>query len=150
MARGSKWLSLVASGVCGFAALTIPAQAREWTDSTGKHKQLADLVDFDDRTAILKKADGRLVGGTLGNDTVRVVRQGNNGDVRVRVNGVDYGRFAANSFTAIAIFGQAGNDNLDVATLSPNRPRYTAALATIASKAAVAMTFYGAGMETTC
>jgi hypothetical protein len=45
----------------GLLLTATPARAREWTDSTGKFKQQADLVDFDDQTAVLKKADGRLV-----------------------------------------------------------------------------------------
>jgi hypothetical protein len=35
--------------------------AREWVDATGKFRQEADLVDFDDRIAVLKKGSGRLV-----------------------------------------------------------------------------------------
>lgn len=44
-------LSLIAS----------PVMAREWTDSSGKVTQEAELVDFDERIAVLKKASGRLV-----------------------------------------------------------------------------------------
>lgn len=37
------------------------ADARVWTDNTGKHTQEAELVEFDDRIAVLKKDNGRLV-----------------------------------------------------------------------------------------
>ncbi len=35
--------------------------AREWTDSTGRYKVEADLIAYNDTTAVLKRADGRLV-----------------------------------------------------------------------------------------
>jgi hypothetical protein len=37
------------------------ADARVWTDNTGKFTQEAELVDFDERIAVLKKDNGRLV-----------------------------------------------------------------------------------------
>jgi hypothetical protein len=56
-----------------------------------------------------------LIGGTLGDDTIRVVPQGNKGDVSVLINGQSAGTFAGSSFSSIAIYGQAGNDDLEVA-----------------------------------
>ena len=48
--------------VVSFLALaTTPVLARQWTDSTGKYKQEAELVDVDEHLVILKKADGHLV-----------------------------------------------------------------------------------------
>lgn len=38
-----------------------PLSAREWTDSSGKHKQQAELVTVDGELVVLKKNDGRLV-----------------------------------------------------------------------------------------
>jgi titin len=55
-----------------------------------------------------------VIGGTPGDDKVRIVPQGSEGDVKVLINGQDYGTFAASSFTSIAIFGQAGDDDLEV------------------------------------
>lgn len=43
------------------AAAALPAHARIWTDNTGKHTQQAELIDFDQHTVILKKAEGNLV-----------------------------------------------------------------------------------------
>jgi SLA1 homology domain 1, SHD1 len=45
----------------GVLLSTIPVSAREWTDASGKFKQEADLVDFDEHLVVLKKADGHLV-----------------------------------------------------------------------------------------
>jgi hypothetical protein len=55
-----------------------------------------------------------VIGGTLADDKIRVVPQGAAGDVKVLFNGQEVGVFAASSFTSIAIFGQAGNDDLEV------------------------------------
>lgn len=54
-------MRFIATFVLASLTLASIAAAREWTDSTGKIKQEADLVDFDDSIAVLKKADGRLV-----------------------------------------------------------------------------------------
>lgn len=43
------------------ALLATSSLAREWTDSSGRVKQEGDLVDFDDRIVVIKKASGRLV-----------------------------------------------------------------------------------------
>jgi titin len=56
-----------------------------------------------------------VIGGTAGDDKVRVVPQGSDGDVKVLINGQDQGTFAASTFTSIAIFGQAGDDDLELA-----------------------------------
>ena len=56
-----------------------------------------------------------VIGGTAGDDKVRVVPQGSEGDVKVLINGQDSGTFAASTFTSIAIFGQAGDDDLELA-----------------------------------
>ncbi len=55
-----------------------------------------------------------LINGTPGNDVIRVVPQGDKGAVRVLINGISQGVYAKNSFTAIALYGQAGNDNMKV------------------------------------
>jgi hypothetical protein len=60
MFRHRQWLPLVV-GLLVANSVANSAHAREWTDSTGKYKQQADLVAFDDQTVVLKKADGRLV-----------------------------------------------------------------------------------------
>jgi hypothetical protein len=49
------------SMIFGFCLPSGRLLAREWTDSTGKIKQQADLVDFDSRLVVLRKADGFLV-----------------------------------------------------------------------------------------
>lgn len=56
-------MSRIVLGIALFLGLFLPAlaSARQWTDSTGKYKQEADLVDFDSDVVILKKADGHLV-----------------------------------------------------------------------------------------
>jgi len=56
MLHRHPWLPLVA-----LLLTAAPVAAREWTDATGKFTQHADLVDYDDKTVILKKADGRLI-----------------------------------------------------------------------------------------
>ena len=56
-----------------------------------------------------------VIGGTAGNDKIRVVPVGNTGDVQVLVNDQSVGTFAASTFTSIAIFGQAGDDDLELA-----------------------------------
>lgn len=50
--------------VCCLACLTVfslPAAAREWTDSTGKYTTDADLVAFNAETVVLKKENRKLV-----------------------------------------------------------------------------------------
>ncbi|HZV05724.1 MAG TPA: choice-of-anchor L domain-containing protein [Gemmataceae bacterium] len=54
-----------------------------------------------------------MVIGTAGDDVIRVVPHGENA-VRVIINGVPQGDFAKSSFSAIAIYGLAGNDILSV------------------------------------
>ena len=45
----------------GWLVLPVPAWARLWSDSTGKYQVAADLVAFNEKTAVLKKADHSLV-----------------------------------------------------------------------------------------
>ena len=52
------------------------------------------------------------VGGTAGDDTIRVIQQGKTGNYEVTVNGQSKGVFAPTG--RIIIFGQAGNDSIDV------------------------------------
>src|SRR5205823_1437196 len=47
-----------------------------------------------------------LIGGTTGNDTIRIVPQGNAGDVKILLNGRDFGTYAGSSFSEVAVFGQ--------------------------------------------
>lgn len=48
----------VAMNVCSVSA----GQAREWTDSTGKHNVKAELVDFDNATVVMRRVpDGELL-----------------------------------------------------------------------------------------
>ncbi len=42
-------------------ASTSPLNARQWTDSSGKYHQEAELVEFDGHLVVLKKAKGQLV-----------------------------------------------------------------------------------------
>lgn len=54
-------MRLLMIATAAWCALAAWAVAREWTDSTGKFTQHADLVDSDGRIAVLRKADGFLV-----------------------------------------------------------------------------------------
>lgn len=54
-------MRLLIIATAAWCALAAWAVAREWTDSTGKFTQHADLVDSDGRIAVLRKADGFLV-----------------------------------------------------------------------------------------
>lgn len=56
-----------------------------------------------------------LIGGTTGADTIRVTPQGNAGDVKVLLNGQSLGVYAAGSFSSIVVFGQAGDDDIQLA-----------------------------------
>lgn len=47
--------------LAALAALVQPAAARQWTDSTGHYKTEAELVAFNDATAVLKKENQKLV-----------------------------------------------------------------------------------------
>ena len=51
---------LIASAVI-WCMLVAPAYTRTWTDSTGKYKIEAELVEVRDGTAYLKRADGKTV-----------------------------------------------------------------------------------------
>ena len=59
-------------------------------------------------------ANTLLIGGTLGGDTIRVVPQGHSGDVMVLIGGQSQGVFSGASFSSIAIYGQAGDDDMEV------------------------------------
>ena len=52
------------------------------------------------------------VGGTTGNDKIRLTSEGRNG-VKVTINGVSQGIFTPNG--SIIVFGQAGDDDIEVA-----------------------------------
>ena len=52
------------------------------------------------------------VGGTNGDDTIRVIQHGKTGDYEVTLNGQSKGTFSPTG--RIIIFGQAGNDNISV------------------------------------
>src|SRR4030095_8391552 len=60
-------------------------------------------------------AQALVIGGTAGDDKIRVVPVGSAGDVQVLVNGQIAGEFTASTFTSIAIFGLAGDDDLELA-----------------------------------
>lgn len=55
--------TILPRGICIVAVLCTLgyAHAREWTSSTGAYKLEAELVSFNDTTAVLKRAKGRLV-----------------------------------------------------------------------------------------
>jgi RTX calcium-binding nonapeptide repeat (4 copies)/PKD domain len=53
------------------------------------------------------------VGGTAGNDTIKLIPGGRAGSVRLQVNGVAQGSFAGAG--RIAVFGMAGDDNIHLA-----------------------------------
>lgn len=55
-----------------------------------------------------------LVGGTLNGDTISVTAQGTAGAVAVSINRVSQGVFAAGTFSSIAVYGQAGNDTIQI------------------------------------
>lgn len=52
------------------------------------------------------------VGGTLGNDVIKIIQKGKTGNYEVTINGQSKGVFAPTG--RIIIFGQAGNDSIDV------------------------------------
>jgi PKD repeat protein len=54
-----------------------------------------------------------VVGGTNGDDTIRFVPQGNDGDIKVLINGVSQGIFHPTG--RIIAYGLAGNDDIEVA-----------------------------------
>jgi PKD domain-containing protein/hemolysin type calcium-binding protein len=60
-------------------------------------------------------ASALVIGGTAGNDKIRVIPIGSAGDVQVLVNGQVAGEFAASTFSSIAIYGLAGDDDLELA-----------------------------------
>lgn len=55
-----------------------------------------------------------LVNGTAADDVIRIVAHGDKGDIAVLVNGVSQGVFAKASFSAVAVYGLAGNDFIEV------------------------------------
>lgn len=48
-------------GSCLLVLVTVPAEAREWVDVTGKHKVEAEFVRLEDGLVYLKKANGKLL-----------------------------------------------------------------------------------------
>ncbi len=52
------------------------------------------------------------VGGTTGDDTIKVIQHGKSGNYRVTINGQDEGTFSPTG--RIIIFGQAGDDDISV------------------------------------
>jgi PKD repeat protein len=54
-----------------------------------------------------------VVGGTNGNDTIRFVPQGNNGEIKALIDGVSQGIFKPTG--RIIAFGLGGNDDIEVA-----------------------------------
>jgi hypothetical protein len=59
-------------------------------------------------------ANTLLIGGTLGADTIRVTPRGSSGDVQVLINGEPAVIVPASSFSSIAIYAQAGDDDVQV------------------------------------
>ena len=60
-------------------------------------------------------ATALVIGGTAGNDRIRIVPLESVGDVQVLINGQAVGDFAGSSFTSIAVYGMTGDDDLELA-----------------------------------